>query len=51
MNHEVGHWLGLGHLDCPAPGGPAPVMRQQSIDLPGCAFNAWPLDAEVAAVP
>lgn len=51
VNHEVGHWLGLGHLGCPEPGGPAAVMQQQSIDLAGCRFNPWPLDAEVAAVP
>ena len=51
VNHETGHWLGLGHLGCPAPGGLAPVMQQQSIDLAGCTFNSWPLDGEVAAVP
>ena len=48
--HEVGHWLGLGHTDCPQPGSSAPVMHQQSISLDGCVANVWPLDHERNAV-
>ena len=50
VNHEVGHWLGIGHHDCGGTGQPAPVMQQQSIDLQGCTFNPWPLDWELALV-
>lgn len=49
INHEVGHWLGLGHDDCPSTGAPAPVMLQQSIDLEGCRPNGTPLDRELRA--
>lgn len=42
INHETGHWLGHGHQACGGAGQPAPVMQQQSIDLAGCKFNAWP---------
>jgi hypothetical protein len=46
VNHEVGHWLGLGHASCPGTGQLAMVMQQQSIDLGGCVFNPWPTKAD-----
>lgn len=51
VNHEVGHWLGLGHYNCSyGENGLAPVMQQQSIDLEGCSFNPWPLQWEIDSV-
>lgn len=46
VNHETGHWLGLGHAYCGGAGQRAPVMQQQSISLQGCRFNSWPLAGE-----
>ncbi|NLA28118.1 MAG: DUF3152 domain-containing protein [Propionibacterium sp.] len=42
INHEVGHYLGFGHLTCPEPGALSPVMQQQSIYLNECLPNPWP---------
>jgi hypothetical protein len=42
VNHEVGHRLGHGHAQCPAPGAPAPVMMQQSKGIGACTANPWP---------
>jgi hypothetical protein len=50
INHETGHWLGLGHQNCGGPGQLAPVMQQQSIDMQGCVINPWPLKWEIASV-
>lgn len=47
VNHETGHWLGHNHQTCGGAGQAAPVMQQQSIDLQGCSFNAWPLASEL----
>lgn len=42
VNHEFGHGLGYGHVECPAPGAPAPIMMQQTMRLDGCVANGWP---------
>jgi hypothetical protein len=46
VNHETGHWFGLGHQACAASGSPAPVMMQQSEGATPCENNVWPLPSE-----
>jgi hypothetical protein len=47
VNHETGHWLGLGHASCGGSGQRAPVMQQQSKGLHACTPNARPLPWEI----
>ena len=42
INHEVGHTIGHGHAQCPAPGQLAPVMMQQTIGIGKCVASPWP---------
>ena len=46
LNHELGHWLGLGHVSCPRAGAAAPVMVQQSKGVGACRSSTWPAEQE-----
>lgn len=42
VNHEVGHFIGFGHVLCPGNGQLAPVMQRQTYGMQGCTTNSWP---------
>ncbi|MEO7270126.1 MAG: DUF3152 domain-containing protein [Knoellia sp.] len=42
VNHETGHGLYHGHVECARKGALAPIMLQQSKGLDGCLQNPWP---------
>ena len=41
VNHEFGHYIGYGHVECPGRDRPAPIMLQQTKGLDGCKKNPW----------
>jgi Protein of unknown function (DUF3152) len=41
VNHEFGHYIGHGHVNCPGRDQLAPIMLQQTKGLDGCRKNPW----------
>ncbi len=49
VSHEVGHFIGKGHVGCPGSNEPSPTMMQQSKGVGACAAQPWPYPGEPVA--